>query len=142
MNPMGMIPTWEITKMETAFRNIARRIAYMKLEMLGGAQFTNAPDYTYVQIPVLELYNPTDEKPVTKALRNQHLKILPACKVDVRKPYKLWIKTNPKLQEVSSCPAMFMLDSDQGEQASFYATFRRDFDVSELDWCVRIYMME
>lgn len=101
-----------------------------------------APDYTYIQVPLKEVYNPSDEKIVTKAMRNQQLKLIPACTINVRSRYKAMVKTNPKLQEVATCPTLYLIDGgDSREEISFYATFRKDYDLSELEWIVRVYLI-
>lgn len=128
---------------ESAFINLVRgnRLSmYMGLQLDSKEPPRFAKDYSYVEVAVREFWNPTEEKTVTKALRNQHLLVRPACVVNLKGSYKVLVKTNPKLQEVCSCPALLVLDVGEGEQPSFYATFRKDFDVSELDWCVRLYM--
>lgn len=118
-----------------------RMSSLMGLELETGLPPKYAHDYCYVEVPLKEIYNPADEKVVTKALRNQHLKLIPACKLNVRGRYRVMVKTNPKLQEVASCPAMFMLDIDTKEQASFYATFRKDMDIGDIEWAVRLYLL-
>lgn len=129
--------------MDAVFLNLVRgtRLAsYMGLQMQEGVPYRYAKDYTYVEIPLAQLYNPSTEEVVEKASRNQKIRIIPACKVQPTGTYKLVVKTNPKLQEFATAPAMYMLDPGEGEGLAFYATFQRDMDSSELDWAVRIYM--
>ena len=114
---------------------------YLKLQMNEGKAFRYSADYTYVEIPLSEFYNVSDEKVVTKALRNQKLQIIPACKVDVRNGYKILVRTNPKLQAVSNCPAMYLVEPGEEGTPSFYASFQKDFEADELDWAVRLYLM-
>lgn len=129
--------------MDTVWSNLVRGnrlTALMGLQMNEGVPYRYSKDYTYVEIPLGQLYNPNTEEVVEKASRNQKIRIIPACKLDVKGACKIVVKTNPKLQEYSNCPSLFIIDSGEGEQPSFYATFSRDMDASELDWAVRIYM--
>jgi hypothetical protein len=129
--------------MDTVFLNLVRgtRLSnYMGLLMDEGVPYRYARDYTYVEIPLAQLYNPSTEEVVEKATRNQKLRIIPACKVSPKGTYKLLVKTNPRLQEYATCPAMFLLDPSESEALSFYALFQKDMDSRELDWAVRIYM--
>lgn len=130
--------------MDSVFLNLVRgnRVnALMGLELDGGGSPKFSSDYCYIEVGLKEFFLPTEEKIVTKALRNQHVRIVPACKLNLRGNYRILVKTNPKLQEVSNCPAMFVLDTNEGEQPWFYATMRKDVDVSDLTWCVRLYML-
>lgn len=129
--------------MDSAFLNLARgnRLAtYMGLEMGSGVPVKYSKDYTYVEVPIKCLEN-ADGGHGEKAMRNQHLLVIPNCKVDVRGTFKVLVKTNPELQKVASCPSLFILDALEHEQCSFYATFRKDFDINELDWVVRLYLL-
>lgn len=118
-----------------------RLTSIMGLKMDEGVPYRFSKDYTYVEIPLAQLYNPSSEEVVDKALRNQKIRIIPACKLDLKgSTYKIFVKTNPKLQEYANCPALLMLDTQEGEQASFYATFQKDMDRKELDWAVRLYL--
>jgi hypothetical protein len=130
--------------MDNTFLNLARgnRLSqYMGLKNDDGNPIRYGKDYSYIEIGVREVYNPSEEKVVTKVLRNQHVKIIPACKVNVKGGYKILVKTNPLLQEVANCPALFVLDSDCQEEVAFYASFRKDMDISQLEWAVRLYMV-
>ena len=130
--------------LESVFLNLVRgnRInQYLRLKLENGAAPKYSRDYSYIEIPAKEFFLPSEEKKVTKVLRNQHVQVIPACTVDVQEGYRVLVKTNPKLQEIATCPALFLLDHKEGEQVSFYATFRKDFEISELEWAVRIYMI-
>lgn len=127
---------------DSAFLNLvrgSRLVAYMGLKLDDPSRPKYSKNYTYVEIPLREVLG-ADGTPVTKALRNQHCRIVPACELSIKGNSKILVKTNPKLQEVSNCPTMLILDEGEGEQPVFYASFRKDFDVSELEWAVRLYM--
>jgi hypothetical protein len=130
--------------LESVFLNLVRgsRLSmYMGLKMDEGAAYRFAKDYTYIEIPLAQLYNPSTEEVVTKATRNQRIQIIPACKVEIKGNYKILIKTNPVLQEVASCPSMILLDSGEAAPASFYATFHKDMSEKDLEWAVRLYLL-
>lgn len=118
-----------------------RMSQYLGLKMDEGVAYKYAKDYAYVEIPIREFYNPAAESIQKKALRGQHVRVVPACSVDIKGGFRYLVKTNPALQEVATCPTVFLLDVDDKEQPHFYATFRKDLDADRLDWCVRIYMI-
>lgn len=127
---------------DSAFLNLVRGgrlTAYMGLKLDDAGKPKFSKNYTYIEIPLREVLS-ADGTPITKALRNQHCKVVPACELSIKGNSKILVKTNPKLQEVSNCPTMLILDEDQGEQATFYASFRKDFEISELEYAVRLYM--
>lgn len=127
---------------DPAFLNLARgsRLkAYMGLTLDEGVLPKYGKNYTYIEVPLRELLGP-DGLPTTKALRNQTCKVVPACSLDIKGQSKILVKTFPRLQEISNCPALFLLDEDQGEQPGFYVSFRKDFDASDMLWAVRLYM--
>jgi len=129
---------------ENTFLNLVRGNtlgSYLHLSMNEGVAFRYGGDYTYVEVPVAEFYNTTEEKVVDKASRSQKLKIIPACTVGVRNGYKILVRTNPKLQEVANCPALFLIEPGEVGPPSFYASFQRDFDATNLDWAVRLYLL-
>lgn len=130
--------------MDTVFLNLVRgnRLGmYMGLKMEDGKPYRFAPDYTYVEIPLAQIYNPTTEEVVTKVSANQKVQIIPACTVRVASNYKILVKTNPKLQALANCPAMFLMDAGSDEHCSFYAHFQKSLDREEIDWAVRLYLL-
>lgn len=99
------------------------------------------PDYTYVEMPIMHLQGSGEEdKPTNKAVRNQHLQVCVAP-FTPHKLYKVLVVTNPMLQRVASIPAVYLVDGSNPEPLEMWATFRKDFDVSNLDWAVRLYLM-
>lgn len=129
---------------DSVFMNIIRgnRLSsIVGLEMHPDVPHKFAQDYAYVEIPFSSFYNPTTEEVQTKGTRNQHLRVLPACKINLRGNYRLIVKTNPILQEYGQAPAMFIIDPNDNQQPSFYVTLRKDMDGKELDWAVRMYLI-
>lgn len=118
-----------------------RLSAYLGLKMDEGTVYRWAKDYNYVEIPLREFYNPAAENIQKKALKNQRLKVQPACKLEIKGGYRYMIKVNPEILAVADAPALFILDNEGDEQPSFYATFRKDLDADRIDWAVRIYML-
>lgn len=127
------------------FNNLVRGnrlTGIMNLKMDEGQPYRYSKDYTYVEIPLAQLYNPSTEEVQDKASRNQRLKIIPACQVNLKKSgYKILIKVNPKIHEFANCPGLLLLDTDEDEQINVYAVFHRDMDVKELTWAVRLYLV-
>lgn len=126
--------------MDSMFVNVLRGSRYMALELDSGSP-KYSPDYAYVEIPLRGFVKPDTGEAVTKALRNQHLRVEPAAKLSARGNYRILIKTNPKFQEIATCPALILLDNGAGEDCNFYATFRKDCGVEEIDWAIRVYLL-
>lgn len=111
------------------------------LRMREGVPYRFSKDYTYVEIPLGELFNPGTEEVVSKASRNQRIRIIPACDILLRGTgYKVIVKVNPKIHEYASCTEIRFLEDDT-DQPVFYATFHKDMDAAELDWAVRLYLV-
>lgn len=114
----------------------------MGLRMNDGVPYRFAKDYTYVEIPLAHMYNPSTEEVQSKASRNQRIRIIPGCQVRVSgSGYKVLVKVNPKLHEYASVSYSAVLDSGDEEQPVVYASFHRDMDEKELDWAVRLYLI-
>jgi hypothetical protein len=118
------------------------RSNYLGLNMWEGKSFRFSRDYLSVEIPLGKVMNPTEDKEVDKASRNQHLLIMAACSVAPREGYKVLVKTNPVLQGYGSVPPLFLMEADELSIPMFHVTFRKDFDVSTLEWVVRLYLLQ
>jgi hypothetical protein len=131
--------------MQTSFYNWARgnRLSqYAGLKMYDGHEFKYAPDYTYIEIPVSYLRdNKEGLQYVKKGLRNQHLQVVAACSLDVRGSLKVEVEPCPQLSEYGSVQAGYYIHPGSGEVSpSFYVTFRKDCDISEIPYAVRLYL--
>ncbi len=129
--------------MDSIFLNLVRgnRLnTQMGLQLDGGVPPRYAKNYNYVEVPVREAVG-SDGTPTSKILRNQHVRLVPACEVTVKGYSSVLVKTNPSLQAVANCPTLLLLDVAEGEQPSFYATFRKDYDLADLTWLVRLYLL-
>lgn len=127
--------------------NQTRVATYLGLRMDEGFPYRfpsqGSREYAYVEIPVKELYNPSEETVVTKGMRNQYLKVIPACRVNVRGHSRFEVHPNPALYQYGLIQAPFYLESEEGELTpGFYIALRKDLDISEIDWAIRIYMRE
>jgi hypothetical protein len=99
-------------------------------------------EYGYVEIPLKEIYNPSEETVLAKGVRNQYLQIIPACRVNVRGRCRFQVVPNPALYHYGMVQAPFYLEADEGViRPSFYIQLRKDFDPSDIDWAIRIYMI-
>lgn len=129
--------------MDSVFANLIRggRLSAMGLQMADGQPFRYAKDYTYVEIPFGEAFNISTEELQKEAKRNQHLKLIPAARVNLKAPYKMLVKTHPSIQKYASCPPLFLLDPDEGGDITFYSIFRKDMNLIELPWLVRLYLI-
>lgn len=133
--------------LNTALLNLARgnrMSTHLGLQMDEGRSLKYANDYLYVQLPLRGHALAGSDEVVTagKVMRNQHVRIESAATINVRGNHRYVVKTHPKLQEVATCPTLFIIDNQgEGEQVHFHATFRKDFDLQELPWITRVYMI-
>ncbi len=115
---------------------------YLGLQMSEGFPYKFGRDYTYLEIPIEGFFNETEQRLSKKALRNQHVRIVPACSVEVTGPYKFLVEPNPKLAEHGATSAGYYLNSGDGRRTPhFYLTLKRDLELTDdLDYAIRIYM--
>jgi hypothetical protein len=119
----------------------SRLSAYMGLQMVAGTPYKFDQNYLYVEIPVLELWNPAEEKPVSKALRNQYIRVIPSCTLNVRGGYIVQVEPNPALWEYGPTQGMYYVPTGSGEVVpSFHMQLRKDMNVEDVDFAVRLYL--
>jgi hypothetical protein len=133
--------------METSYlKLIGSRLAnHLGLKMDEGYEFAfpnvQERNYAYVEIPVKELYNFTEEKTVDKGLRNQHLIVNPACTIDVKGHYRFEVHPNPELWKYGIVQGMYYLEPKDGiVTPGFSIVLRRDLELADIKYAVRIYM--
>lgn len=132
----------------TSFLNLVRgnRLsAYMGLK-LGGKDLSDAtpkfsPDYSYVEVPLKAFFNPADEKLQTKALRNQYLQLIPDCTLEVKGYYHVLVEPNPALAAWGLYQPGYYLHPGSGVVTpSIFFSPRKDLEVEELPYAVRLYL--
>ncbi len=127
---------------ESSFMNLNRgnRLsAYMGLDLAPGVELQFTAGYTFADVPVLSITK--DGEPVTTALRNQHVYIVPACYIDPKGDYKVLVEPNPALSAFGSVQSMYYIQPGTGRQLpGFYITLRRDLDLTDIKYAVRLYM--
>lgn len=128
---------------ESSFINLNRGnrlTSYMGLDLDEGVELKFEKGYTHCDIPIRVLLN-ADGTPVEKGLRNQHLRVIPACSVDLKGDYKLLVEPNPALSEFGSVQGMYYIQPGTGRQTpGFYITLRKDLDLSTVSYGIRLYM--
>lgn len=132
--------------MDGAFLNLVRgnRLkSWMGLELPEGITAPKyGPQYHYVEIPVGQVLK--DGEPVTdgKVARNQHVEIVAACTIKIRGQSPVLVVYNDELQRVASLGSMTIIHPGGEPLApSFWATFRKDFNVEDMSWAVRLYLL-
>lgn len=130
--------------MESSFLNLVRGnrlTSYMGLEMVPEYTYKFAPDYSYLEVPVLGFFLDADEKLVDKASRNQYVRVLPACTIDVKGSYKVQIEPNPELAKYGIFqPGYYVQPGSGNQRPGFYMQMRKDMDLTDVKYAVRIYM--
>lgn len=132
--------------MDGAFLNLVRgnRLkSWMGLELPEGVTAPKyGPQYHYVEVPVGQVLK--DGEPVAegKIARNQHVEIVPACTIKVRGQSPVLVVYNDELQRVASLGSMTIVHpGGEAVAPSFWATFRKDFNVEDIKWAVRLYLL-
>lgn len=98
-------------------------------------------NYAYLEIPARELYNPSDESVVMKGMRNQYIRVIPACSVNVRGNYRFEVEPNPALAEFGALQGRYYLEPGDGQLVPhFHLWLRRDLELSDIKWAIRLYM--
>ena len=135
--------------METSYLKMVddtRLRNYLGLEMAEGHTY-NKPSsvnqgYAYIDIPALSLLD-SDGEYGPEAKRNAYVDLIPACKINVRGRYRFEIHPNPELYNYGMVQGMYYVEPDSGERIpSMKLWLRRDLDISQLKYAVRIYMRQ
>lgn len=130
--------------LETSFLNITRGnrlTAYMGYQAEGPHGFRYGQDYTYVEVPTLGFWHPTEEKLTDKVLRNQYVRIFPACRIDVKGAYKVQVEANPQLGEFGLYQPTYYVHPGTGVQIpGIWFQARKDMSVSDLEFAIRMYL--
>jgi hypothetical protein len=134
--------------METSFLKMVdqtRLSNYLGLKMAESFAYSRPSQpnrgYAYIEIPALALVNTADGSVDNKALRNQYIKVRPACTVNVRGSYRFEVHPNPQLFEYGIAQGMYYIEPESGEMIpDIYIQLRKDLDLDSLDYAIRIYM--
>ncbi len=130
--------------MDTSFMNWARgsRLqVYAGLTMAEGREFRYGPDYSYIDIPCVGFYDEKEEKLVAKGLRNQYLRLVPACTLNVRGSLKVQVEPCPELARFGMVQPGYYVHPGSGLLTpELYIQLRRDLDLEEVPYAVRLYL--
>lgn len=128
--------------MEPTFLNLSRAnriVREMGLEMAEGKVFRYASDYTYIEIPLLHALN-ADGEPVDKATRNQAIELVAAATLKPGYHVKILVLVNPTIYKYGMAPSMVLFDEKERTPVVVPVTFRKDMQLTGLDWLVRLYL--
>lgn len=129
--------------METSYLKLvtgSRLTNYMGLQMVPGFESRFGKNYMYLEIPVLGARG-SEEESTKKVLRNQHVFVEAACSVEIRGLHMLEVEPNPALAEFGQIQPGFRLHPGGARQAvGFWFTARKDTDLDQLGYAVRLYM--
>ena len=128
--------------METSYLKLmkgSRLSNYMRLEMVEGKEPILGKNYLYLDMPILGAE--TEEGMSMQVKRNQHVWIKSAAVVDMKGRNFIEVEPNPALAELGQVQAMYRVHPDSGKrQLGFWFTARKDTDLTQLEYAVRIYM--
>lgn len=116
---------------------------YMGVVMAEGFPFRYVSNYMAIEIPIRELYLPSEEKAVTKALRNQYVQVIPACTIQARGNYMVEVEANHKLSEYGLISGGNYKVHPHEKQVtpSFHLQLRKDLDLTDIDFAIRLYLI-
>ena len=129
--------------METSYLKLmkgSRLSNYMRLEMDKNVEPVLGKNYLYLEIPVAGAV--ADEELLTMQIkRNQHVWIKSAATVDMKGRNFIEVEPNPALAEMGQVQPTYRVHPDSGKKGlGFWFTARKDVDLTELEYAVRIYM--
>lgn len=113
---------------------------YLGLKMKEGHEFKYRSDYVTVEIPIIGFEK--DGELVDKVLRNQYVKVIPACTVDVRGArYHAQVEPNPALAEFGLYQPGYYIHTGTGEQVpGFWFQARKDLSKEDVAFAIRLYL--
>lgn len=115
---------------------------YLRIKMQEGKSYRLAqPSYSYLEMPLGQFLDAKGEE-VQEVKANQVVTVVPAGTISLTGPHTALVQVNSKLVAVANVPAMFLLASDEPSDITFLAQFRKSFDISELNWAVRIFLLD
>jgi hypothetical protein len=130
--------------LESVFLNLCRgnrlsNLMGLKLDALDSAPKFGST-YTYVEIPVGGVFK--DGEPVEgKIVRNQYVRINPACTVDCRGRDAILVEPNPAIAEFGMIQGSYYIHPESGElRPFFWFQARKDVAIEDLGYAVRLYM--
>jgi hypothetical protein len=100
-------------------------------------------DSMYLDVPIGALYDGKDDVYVAKGLRNQYLKVIPACTMDVKGSFAVLVEPNPLLAEYGMIQPGYYLHPGSGMlRPSFYISLRKDLDLKDIKdlYAIRLYL--
>ena len=110
---------------------------YLRLQMEAGYTYKFLPDYSGMEMPVKLV---EDMELGTK--RNQTWILEAPCTINPVRDYKALVSVNPLLAQYADVSLMQLIDpGEKQEQIQVIAHFRKDMDLSKLDWLCRIYLL-
>lgn len=131
--------------MDSTFLNLVRgnrMSSLMGLKLPEGQAPKYGPGYLYVEIPVKSVLKDGEPVEEGKISRNQHVEIIADCIIKVRGSYPVLVEYNSELQKVANLGSMSIVHPGNEEfSPSFWASFRKDFQVQDISWAVRLYLM-
>lgn len=118
----------------------SRLTNYMGLQMDEGTDLTLGKNYMFIDIPVRGVDE--EGKLVTELKRNQHVFIESAASLDVRGMQIIEVEPNPALAALGQVQGSFKVHPGSGKQRiGVWFTARKDVNLTELTYLVRLYMI-
>ncbi len=130
--------------MDTSYLKLtdgARLRNYVGLEMEEGFEYKFGKNYLYLEIPLLGVWDSEAKQWTKEVKRNQHVFVRAACSVDVKGRSFIEIEPCPALGEYGSFQGTYRLHPESGDQeVGIWFSPRKDVDLTEIPYAVRIYM--
>jgi hypothetical protein len=124
----------------------ARIKSHMGLRLEEGYKYTHGKNYLFIEIPVLGVWvegeKAGDEaKYINNIKKGQHVFICAAGSLETKGNSFIEVEPNRELAEYGTIQPMYRIHpGDEVTPLGFHFTARRDVDLSQLKYCVRLYM--
>ena len=106
---------------------------YMGLEMDAGKEYTHGVQYLYIEVPL--------RMPKEEVKRNQHVFLEAAGSLNVVGRSPVEVEPNPALAEFGTVSPGYKVHPTTGKhQIGLWFTARKDLDVSQIQYLVRLYL--
>ena len=128
--------------MESMYLNWARgnrvKVYAGIMNLPEGVEYSS--DYIAMYVPLAYGFNPSSEEVVAIGKANSRAVLVPDLSVSPAK-YRIQVVPNPVLYEYADVMHEPLLEPGSDSQPKLYVRFRKDLDLSELKYLVRLYLV-
>lgn len=128
--------------MESMYLNWARgnrvKVYAGIMNLPEGVEYSS--DYIAMYVPLAEGFNPSSEEIIAVGKANSRAVLLPAVQVKPAK-YRIQVVPNPALYEYADVFHEPLIEPGSDSQPKLYVRFRKDLELDQLSYLVRLYLV-